>query len=150
MRLTIHLKTYSNFRGFPSFAIILNGNILTNTASCKNDNIILEYNNLQLDDTNFLHIVHYDKKSNYTEVVDGKVISDVAVEINKIEIDGIQISEKYLWTQYFFPNWSYPPNPITPMMNNRYLGFNGTWQFIFPRDYKGFIVSHYVDEKFLD
>jgi hypothetical protein len=140
---------YSNSRGRPSCVVSLNGKVLTDLASCEDTNVVLEYNELELDDINFLHITHYDKKSNYTEVIDEKVVSDVAIEIGKIEIDGIQVPEKYLWSQWFFPNWSFPPNPKMPMIQNRYLGFNGTWQFVFIKNYKDFIVSHYILDKFL-
>lgn len=149
MHLMIHLKTYSNTRGSPSFVIALNGHVLSDIVACKDTEIVLEYHDLELEDMNFLHVTHYDKKPNYTEVVDGKVISDVAIEIGKIKLDGIQISEKYLWTQWFFPNWSLPPNPKTPMIHNRYLGFNGTWQCVFVKNYKDFMVSQYISDKFL-
>lgn len=148
MNLTIHLRTHFNARFKPNCYIRFNNLPLEDLVGIQKNDLLLEYNNLLVQDINTLHITHYGKNPKATEVVDNKVVSDVAIEVDTIKIDGITISKNYLWTQCFFPNWSYPPHPKDPIVNNRYLGFNGTWQLVFPKDYKNFIASHYIENKF--
>lgn len=148
MNLKIHLKTYSNENYKPNVCIIFNNKKLDDIKNISSENLILEYSNLLLTEINILHVVHYGKSNKATQTISGKITKDVALEIGNILMDNIQIHDNYLWSQYFFPNWSYDPYPQLPINQNRYLGFNGTWQLIFPYDYKNFITSQYVYEKF--
>ena len=144
INLKIHLKTYSNSRGKPNCRIAFNNTELVNAQAIVDPELVYDFN-LTLTPINLLHITHYGKSTNATEVVDGKIISDVAVEVKDIWINGIAINDNFLYTQPFFSNWSGVSFPLT---HNRYLGFNGTWQMAFPEDYKNFFVDHYFSEYF--
>lgn len=147
MNIKIHLKTYSNIRGRPYCVIKFNNDEVKRYESISESDLTVDFD-VNLRNINLLHIVHYGKLRNATETLDGKVISDVAIEVKDIWFDGIKVNDNQLWEQSFFPNWSYDPNPIEPMIYNRYLGFNGTWQLAFPEDYKNWMIAKYQFDRF--
>lgn len=147
MNLKIHLKTYSNSRGSPNCLIKLNNKELGRYEQITSAELNVDFD-VDLLNINLLHIIHYGKARNSTEIVNGTVASDVAIEIMDIKFDGIKINDNQLWEQSFFPNWSYDPAPTEPMVFNRFLGFNGTWQLVFPQDYKNWMMSKYQFDRF--
>lgn len=147
MNIKIHLKTYSNNRGSPNCLIKFNNAEIKRYENITETELVVDFD-ADLRNINLLHVIHYGKSRNSTEISNGKVISDIAIEIMSVWFDGIKVNDNLLWEQYFFPNWSYEPNPIEPMVYNRFLGYNGTWQLAFPEDYKNWIISKYQYDRF--
>ena len=89
---------------------------------------------------NTLSIEHYDKKGKETVVnQNGDVLSDRAIILKSIKIDGNEIPEVILYDHDFIVNWSKQqlkdniesPNTIK---NNLYFGYNGVYNYYFSND----------------
>ena len=95
-------------------------------------------------DKNRLQIIHYGKGNRDTKTdASGNIVEDRSLEILGIKIGGVDIKSTVLNMQKFYVVW--PDNLVSDyrkrnqdppqyLINNLYLGFNGTYEFEFPGD----------------
>jgi len=93
-------------------------------------------------DANQLVIEHWNKDPMH--IAPGE---DIACEVVSIKFDSIQIHRNLLYTAEFYPNWQYSdaPNIIS---DSCYIGYNGVWSLVFPKDPIGWTLDYIEKEMF--
>lgn len=139
LNLSINVKTYNNVG--PNIKIWLNGNVYyedCNVQESKTYKVPLE----KLQDINFLFVEHHGKTP--LHLPPGE---DIAIEIEQIMFDQVKLHDNLLSDQYLFPNWQYGDTPSF-VYKNCYIGYNGIWQFAFPKDPITWIMDYVESENF--
>jgi hypothetical protein len=104
------------------------------------DQIEIELPLNNLDYINYFFLEHFEKNPSDAEYKDGQTVKDIAVEILEIRFNNILLDRNIMFNQYFFVNWQYGAAPNMFKMNC-YLGYNGVWQLVFPKDYTAWILD---------
>lgn len=149
--INIKFKIFHNSDIGPNLRFTINGQCVCEKINILEDLAVeLPLNNLQ--ETNFLFVEHYDKNPNKltnqpNNQPNNQPVSDVAAEILEIRFDNILLDREYMYSQFFFPNWQYGPSPAYMQMNC-YLGFNGIWQLVFPKNYLDWILNMHKEKMF--
>lgn len=94
-------------------------------------------------DANQLTIEHWGK--NPKHIPSGE---DIAFEITAISFDGIELHRNLLYSSEFYPNWSWGDAPNV-VENNCYIGYNGVWSLVFPRDPVTWMMDYIESEMFV-
>jgi len=139
LKLDVNVKTHNNTG--PNVRIWFNGSVCyedINLCELKSYNIVLD----DLQDINFLFVEHYGKNPN--NLPHGE---DIAVEIDQVMFDQVKLHRNLLYQQYLFPNWQFGETPSF-VFNNCYLGYNGVWQFVFPKNPISWIMDYVESENF--
>lgn len=97
LTLLIEIKKYKDIA--PQVSIIKNNLIELESVSAIQNKIILE-----VTDTDVVSITMQGKNQNDTEIVDGKIISDKAVILNNIYLEGLEYKELKKCISYFDDN----------------------------------------------
>lgn len=97
LTLLIEIKKYKDIA--PQVSIIKNNLIELESVSAIQNKIILE-----VTDTDLVSILMQGKNQNDTEIVDGKIISDKAVILNNIYLEGLEYKELKKCISYFDDN----------------------------------------------
>lgn len=153
MQIKIVLKGNKSNNRSPTVMIRINSELLYNETIDATTEIVLD---VVANSSNVLEIEHYGKLNRDTVVdADGKIVSDLSVELVSIEIDHIQVLQTVLYNMPFYVNWpenivadyqqrgELPPEYIT---NNLYFGFNGTYKLDFTND----VAVEYYRQFWLD
>jgi hypothetical protein len=141
LEIKIFLKGNPANAIYPCYRVILNDQLLSDgtlpSQRCLSFEVIPK-------DRNILQIIHHGKTNRDTKTdASGKIIEDRSIEIQGLTIGGIQIMPTVLNMKKFYVLW--PENliidykkrnqdPPQYLVNNLYLGFNGTYEFDFPGD----------------
>ena len=126
---------------YPCSRIELNGIQLADRPIKSNQTLSFV---IEPKDKNRLQIIHYGKDNRDTKTdAFGNIVEDRSLEILGIKIGGVDIKSTVLNMQKFYVVWPdnlvsdyRKRNQIPPqfLINNLYLGFNGTYEFEFPGD----------------
>ena len=137
--LKLKLKIHYHNKG-PNIKCLLNDRILFERKNILEDQIDIELPLTDLIQTNYFFLEHFEKNPSDALYEDGNTVKDIAVEILEIRFDDILLDRNTMFNQYFFVNWQYGTAPSILKMNC-YLGYNGVWQLIFPKDYISWILD---------
>lgn len=145
--INVKFKIHHNDIG-PNLRFSINGTCVATHENITGDlTIDLPLNDLQ--ETNYLFVEHYGKDpSRLSNQPTDQPLSDIAAEILEIRFDNILLDREHMYSQFFFPNWQYGPAPAFLQMNC-YLGYNGTWQLIFPKNYRDWILDMHNKKMFV-
>jgi len=94
LTLLIEIKKYKDIA--PQVSLLKN-NLIQLTSIPVNQNKIT----LEVDDTDIVSIIMQGKNQNDTEIIDGKIISDKAVILNNIYLEGLEYKELKKCISYF-------------------------------------------------
>ena len=89
---------------------------------------------------NILEIQHYDKKGKETVTDDhGEVVSDRAIILRAVSLDGFEVPELILYDKEFEVQWTeeqlkQDSNRPSTIKNNLYFGYNGIYKLEFGND----------------
>jgi hypothetical protein len=126
----------------PNLRIRLNKELLHEVENLTEESLSLEFKVL-LNDINTLTIEHWGKDPTF--ITSGE---DIAVEIDSISINNIQLHRNLLYScSEFYPNWRYGDSPNI-VYNNCYLGYNGVWCLNLPKNPVAWIMEYIEQEMF--
>ena len=124
----------------PNLRIKVNKQSLHEVSNLREDlNLELEFTP---EDANQLVIEHWGK--NPKHIPQGE---DIAFEVVYIKFNNIQIHRNLLYTSEFYPNWLYGDAPNI-VLDNCYIGYNGVWSLVFPRDTISWAIDYVERELF--
>jgi len=128
---------------WPKMKLCVNDQVLHDDfcrPNTKNNLFVLSHNLTDPFEQNTISITHYDKDGKET-VVDsnGDTLSDRALILKTIKIDGEQVPEVVLYDKEFIIDWTIKqmnenPNRPATIKNNLYFGYNGTYKYCFGND----------------
>jgi len=146
--ITIKFKIFHNFDTGPNLRFYINGICVAKKLNAVEDLVVeLPLNNLE--EINYLFVEHHGKDPNkLSNTPSDQPLSDIAAEILEIRFDNVLLDREHMYSQFFFPNWQYGPSPAVMQMNC-YLGFNGIWQLIFPKNYLDWIMTMHNKKMFV-
>ena len=126
----------------PNLRIRLNKELLHEVENLTEESLSLEFKVL-LNDINTLTIEHWGKDPTF--IPSGE---DIAVEIDSISINNIQLHRNLLYScSEFYPNWKYGDAPNI-IYDNCYLGYNGVWCLSLPKNPVGWTMEYIEQEMF--
>ena len=102
---------------------------------------------------NTISITHYDKDGKET-IVDANrdIVSDRALILKTIKIDGEQVPEVVLYDKEFTVDWTTKqmnenPNRPAAIKNNLYFGYNGTYKYCFGNDSQKHYFENLIEKE---
>jgi len=140
MKIAIQLKTTIALGLGPNLRIKVNKQSLHDVENLQTDpELELEFDP---QDANQLVIEHWGKVPLHMAPGD-----DIACEVVGIKFDNIQLHRNLLYTAEFYPNWQYSEAPNI-ILDDCYIGYNGVWSLVFPRDPIGWTLDYIEKEMF--
>ena len=124
----------------PNLRIKVNKQLLLEAQDINDSQFDFE---LDLQDANQLTVEHWGK--NPKHIPQGE---DIAFEITSISFDNIELHRNLLYSAEFYPNWQFG-DVANVIENNCYLGYNGIWSLVFPKDPIAWMMDYIEQEMFL-
>jgi len=124
----------------PNLRIKVNKQLLLEAQDINDSQFDFE---LDLQDANQLTVEHWGK--NPKHIPQGE---DIAFEITTISFDNIELHRNLLYSAEFYPNWQFG-DVANVIENNCYLGYNGIWSLVFPRDPIAWMMDYIEQEMFV-
>ena len=108
----------------PQFSVWLDDHVIMQSEIASQAEQIVNFERKINEGPHFLKIRLENKTTSDTVIENGEVVKDMLLNIDSIEIDGIEI-ETLKWSQSKF----FPDNPARPILDNCVnLGWNGTYK----------------------
>jgi len=141
---------------WPKMRLCINNHVLHDDfchPNTENNLFVLSHNLTDPLEQNTISITHYDKDGKETIVDEnGDTVSDRALILKTIKIDGEQVPEVVLFDKTFSIAWTSKQlneNPHRPdtIKNNLYFGYNGTYKYCFGNDSRKHYFENLIEKE---
>lgn len=141
---------------WPKMKLCINDQVLHDDfchPNTKNNLFVLSHNLTDPLEQNTISITHYDKDGKETIVDEnGDTVSDRALILKTIKIDGEQVPEVVLFDKQFSIDWTSKQineNRDRPdaIKNNLYFGYNGTYKYCFGNDSRKHYFENLIEKE---